>query len=125
MGAKRQGTWLVAITLAMLAGCATDPRLGLDGKIGYIHSFYSADRLRGNPPGCLLALTPAQIAAGTYAEITVWHGRSIHYVSALVPPSITPALHDKVEIAPSSCKDGKIPEVRQVLSGKNPLTERS
>ena len=107
--------------LLPLVGCATpDIRLGPDSRSGYVISFYSAEKLRADPPRCLALLTPAQIAAGQYVEIKVPHGRRGEYLSAFVPPSITVEIHDKVEISPTYCKDGTVPEVKQILSAASP-----
>jgi hypothetical protein len=112
----------LALTAASLAltGCATDPRLGPNSRAGYVSEIYTADKLRVSPPRCLASLTSAQIAAGTYVGIKVPHGRHSEYLSAHVPASIKPELHDKVEISPPSCKDGNVPEVIQILSGSVP-----
>lgn len=111
---------LATAALCSLTACASDPRLGPDGRAGYVSEFYSAAKLRSDPPRCLATLTPAEVAAGTYVEIKIWHGRRGEYLSALVPDSIKPALHDKVEISPPSCTDGVVPVVRQILSGSTP-----
>ncbi len=112
----------LALTAALLVltGCATDPRLGPDSQAGYVKEFYTAEKLRLSPPPCLASLTPAQIAAGTYVEIRVPHGRRSEYLSAHVPASIKPGLLDKVEISPRHCKDGSVPEVIQILSANGP-----
>lgn len=109
------------ITVPLLVtGCATpDLRSGTDSRDGYINEIYSLEKLRNDPPKCLASLIPTQIAAGTYVEIKIHHGRRHEFVSASVPPTIKPKLHDKVEISPQECKDGKVPEVRQVLSGSD------
>lgn len=106
------------VALLVLVGCATsDPRLGLDSRTGYVSEVYSVERLRKDPPRCLAMLTPAQIAIGEYVEIRIPHGRYSEYLSAFVPPSMRPSMHDKVEISPQYCKDGRVPEVRQILYG--------
>lgn len=117
---KRTTLLATGAVVMLLTGCAADPRLGLDGKAGYVTEYYSRDRLRNAPPRCLASLTSEQIATGTYAEINIRTGRGNRYVSALVPSSIKPALHDKVEISPPSCKDGVVPVVRQILSETAP-----
>jgi hypothetical protein len=102
--------------LLVLIGCATpDPRLGPDGRSGYVSEVYTAEKLRTDPPRCLASLTSTQIAAGQYVEIKVPHGRINEYLSAFVPPSIKPAIHNKVEISPQYCNDGMVPEVKQIL----------
>lgn len=116
---------LCAVTLVLLAGCAADPRLGPDGKSGYVTEFYSIDKLLNAPPHCLSMLTRSQIETFKYVEIQVQNGRGRRYISALVPPSIHPALHDKVEVVPSSCKGGEVPVVRQILSENVMQPDRS
>lgn len=103
-----------------LTGCATDPRLGPEGRAGYVSEIYTAEKLRVSPPRCLTSLAAAQIAVGTYVEIKIPHGRHSEYLSAHVPVSIKPELLDKVEISPQYCKDGNVPEVIQILSGSIP-----
>lgn len=107
----------------LVTGCATpDPGSGTGSRDGYISGVYSLEKLRDAPPKCLASLTPAQIAAGTYVEIKIHHGRRHEFLSAFVPSTIKPKLHDKVEISAQDCKDGKVPEVRQVLSGGDTAT---
>jgi hypothetical protein len=119
---KTHASALISIAaLLALMGCATpDPRLGPDSRSGYVSAVYTAEKLRTDPPRCLASLTPTQITAGQYVEIKVLHGRLSEYLSAFVPPSIKPAIHDKVEISPQYCKDGMVPEVKQILQGVSP-----
>ena len=107
----------------LVTGCATpDLRSGTGSRSGYINEIYSLEKLRNAPPKCLASLTPTQIEVGTYVEIRIHHGRRHEFLSAFVPSTIKPKLHDKVEISPHDCKDGKVPEVRQVLSGSDTAT---
>jgi hypothetical protein len=65
---KRTTLLATGAVVMLLTGCAADPRLGLDGKAGYVTEYYSRDRLRNAPPRCLASLTSEQIATGTYAK---------------------------------------------------------
>lgn len=106
---------LSAGALVLLVGCAADPRLGPNGKAGFVTEIYTIDKLRNAPPHCLSMLTPAQIEKSVFAEIQVQNGRGRRYISALLPPSIKPALHDRVEVSSPFCKNGEVPVVRQIL----------
>ena len=108
-------TRVVGLTvLALLTGCA-DPRLGPNSKTGWVTELYTPEKLQTSRPTCLAGLSAAQVADHQYAEVSVSHGRSRSYVSALVPASIKLHLHDQVEVSPPSCKDGAVPEVVQIL----------
>jgi hypothetical protein len=102
------------VALAILAGCA-DPRLGPNGKRGWVVQVYTPAALLANRPSCLASITSEQISSRQYAEIRVSHLGSYKHVSAYVPGSIRLRPHDQVEISPSSCHDGVIPEVIKVL----------
>jgi hypothetical protein len=106
------GAWLAA--LLFLPGCA-DPRLGPNSKAGRVSELYTTEKLQKNSPRCLAGLSSAQITEHQYAEIRVQHYRSHRYVSAMVPDSIKLHLNDEVEVSPTSCKDGAIPQVVQIL----------
>lgn len=100
----------------LFAGCATpDLRSGTASRDGYINEIYSLEKLRNAPPKRLALLTPTQIVVGTYVEIKIHHGRRHEFVSAFVPATIKPKLHDRVEFSPQDCKNGRVPEVIQVL----------
>jgi hypothetical protein len=117
---KINGIRVVALSsLLILVGCA-DPRLGPNSKTGWVTELYTEEKLKTNRPTCLAGLDTDQISGHQYAKITVPHLRSYRYVSALVPDSIKPELHDKVEISPPSCKDGALPQVIQILKHSNP-----
>ena len=102
------------MAMLVLAGCA-DPRIGPNSKPGWVTELYAPETLQANRPSCLAGLSAEQMAGHRYAEVSVSHGRSRTYVSALVPASMTLHRHDKVEISPPSCKDGVVPEVVQIL----------
>nr|WP_315249552.1 hypothetical protein [uncultured Duganella sp.] len=119
MNFKKKSVCMGALVTLLLTGCAADPRLGPGGKSGYVTEFYSPDQLRKTRPACLANLTASEIDSNVYAEIQVQNGRGRRYISALVPQSLKPALHDKVEVAPSKCEVGQIPTVRQILSAKS------
>jgi len=117
---SNNGKRIVALSsVLILVGCA-DPRLGPNSKTGWVSELYTQEKLKTNRPACLAGLDTAQISGHQYAEITVPHLRSYRYVSALVPDSIKPELHDKVEISPPFCKDGALPQVVQILKHAKP-----
>lgn len=83
--------------------------------------FYTLDRLSDQRPHCLANLSSEEITRNTYVEVNLRNGRKSRYISALLPASLHPRLHDEVEISPTSCKDGVVPVIRQVLStGRSP-----
>lgn len=115
----RQGFLLTGFVLAgaaLIAGCTTtDTGIGANSRAGYVHAFYSVEKLRTDPPTCLRALTPEQIATGRYVEIKVSHGRRSEYLAAIAPPEMQVQLHDEVEFSPKHCEQGVIPEIKQIL----------
>lgn len=102
------------IAMLVLTGCA-DPRIGPNSNTGWVTELYAPEKLQANRPSCLAGLNAAEIVSHRYAEVSVSHGRSRTYVSALVPASMVLRPHDKVEISPPSCEDGVVPEIVQVL----------
>jgi len=100
-----------------LAGCtASPPLIKPDGRSGWVTDIYSVQRLITDTPKCLKGLPPEQLSTGNFVEVRISHYRSYRHVSAIVPPGLNLALHDKVEVSPADCKDGKIPVIQQILS---------
>jgi hypothetical protein len=106
-----------ALLAMMCAGCASfvDPRLGPDGKAGWVVKHYTADELRAHRPKCLGSLPPDAIETNQYVEVSVSKGRGRRYVAAMVPTTLSIDVGDKVEVSPHQCEQGHIPVVRQVL----------
>ena len=108
---------LAPIWIFGLAGCTDSPPLKKpDGRSGYVTDIYSVQRLIADAPKCLKGLPPEQLSTGNFVEVQISHYRSYRHVSAIVPPGLNVALHDKVEVSPANCKDGKIPIIQQILS---------
>lgn len=107
---------MVLASAALTVGCTTtDTRIGTNSRAGYVHAFYSVEKLRADPPTCLKSLTPEQIATGRYVEIKVLHGRRSEYLAAIAPPEMQVQLHDEVEFSPKHCERGSIPAIKQIL----------
>jgi hypothetical protein len=108
---------LVPIFVFGVAGCTVSrPLIKPDGRSGYVTDLYSVQRLNADTPKCLKGLPPEQLSTGGFVEVQISHYRSYRNVSAIVPPGLKLTLHDKVEVSPADCKDGKIPVIQQILS---------
>lgn len=116
---KRDLFWTFsAITLVLgLVGCASDPPLlTSEGKAGWVTDIYTVGQLPPTTSPCVAALPKEQILTGQFVNVSVAHLRSHRYVTAFVPSGMKLAVHDRVEISPGTCKDGKMPTVQQILS---------
>lgn len=117
---NNKSIWTItAISLVSgLAGCSDPPLQTSDGKAGYVAEIFAVGHLPPSTSPCLAALPKEQLLTGQFIRVDVAHLRSRRSETALVPPGIKLAVHDRVELSPSTCKDGKIPTVQQVLSSQ-------
>lgn len=106
-------------SFALLGGCAIVENQSLsDGKTGVINQIYSRHDLRYKAPSCLYALTPEQMAAGTYVQIRVVRGEGFKYFDALVPAAMAVQIGEEVAFTSDQCERNVIPQVTQVLHHK-------
>lgn len=108
---------LTALVALMCTGCISlvDPRLGPDGKAGWVVKRYTVEELRAHRPSCLATLPAEQIERNWYVEVSVAKGRGRRYVAAMLPGTLSANIGDQVEVAPNRCEQGQVPVVRQVL----------
>jgi hypothetical protein len=108
------------LALSML-GCVANHQPSTPGaRNGYVNEFYTEQSLASKVPSCLAGLSREQILSGKYVEVQVSHFRGWRWVSAEIPVGMKLNKGDKVVVSPTSCKDGQIPKVIQVLSAKSP-----
>ncbi len=64
--------------------------------------------------GCAEPVDLSGYENGSFARIAEPHGRRVKYIVAHVAPGLALKEGDHVDIAPSRCVKGKLPEVRKV-----------
>jgi hypothetical protein len=108
---------LTVLVALMCTGCISlvDPRLGPEGKAGWVVKRYTVDELREHRPSCLATLPAEEIETKRYVEVSVAKGRGRRYVAAMLPDTLSANIGDQVEVAPNRCEQGHVPVVRQIL----------
>lgn len=107
-----------ALLSLVLAGCSTYD-LAHGSHSGYVVRVYSPAELRKEHPHCSENLSDKDINDRKYAEIMIRHGRTARYVLAAIPNALKPLEHDEVEISPSRCTAGVVPEIKQILNARH------
>lgn len=113
----------MAAVLLVLAGCATDPTLGVvdwehGARRGHVLSTYAVDLPLVQLPKCLADLPRDQYAAHRFVQVRYHHGRRMLSAVAPVSPALDIKDGDVVELWPADCAAGSIARITRILSTK-------
>lgn len=112
---------LATAALHGLAGCVTDPTLGVvdwkhGARRGNVVSTYMADFQMTQLPKCLADLPRDQYTANRYVKVRYRNVRLIRSAVAPVPPTLDIKDGDVIELWPADCEAGSIARITRVLS---------
>lgn len=106
---------LLALIAGGLSGCnALISRVGENASEAWVFRVYSAAEAKNLPLGCAESVDLSAFGNDQFVEVRIPHGRRKVTVIAHVPKGMRVEVEDAVEIEPTRCKNGVMPEVKQV-----------
>lgn len=107
---------LIALAVSGLSGCnALFSRTGENASEAWVFKVYSASEAKSLPLGCAESVDLSAFGSDQFAKVLEPHGRHRVTVIAHVPKGMQVEVGDEVEIEPIRCKNGVMPEVRQIF----------
>ena len=107
---------LLALVAGSLSGCnALISRVGENASEAWVSRVYSAAEAKTLPLDCSKSVDLSAFGNDQFVKVRIPHGRRKVTVIAHVPKGMRVQVEDEVEIEPIRCKNGVMPEVKQVF----------
>lgn len=106
----------VAMTLALLAGCASDRGIAADdwrqgARLGRISEYYAPDAATASLPTCLSSLSAGDYAARHFVKVRYRQVRIMREAVAELPRDVPLKAGDMVVVWPADCALGQLARV--------------